>query len=420
MTPEETHHTGGVVPAHWAPMLVGSAVVGLVTGLVILGVKVAVQESEKELLKAQPWVISVVLMAGAVATVLIVRYVAGRSPSTTDRYIEQFHPDTTAIDPMHAPGRLAASISTGASGAPMGLEGPAVYAGSAVATALRRSVPWLRHVDLHLLMVAGAAAGVAAVFKAPLAGVLFALEAPYRRSSVHSAVIPGLVGSTVGYLTLIVVKGTEPQFPVGPVDIDTGHMFGAAALGVFCGVGARAFVFLIHRAERVARREPAVARGFVAGAALVGLLLLGRALTGENVAITAGFNASEWALDPSHSLALLLAVLGVRLVATTVAVGGGMVGGLFVPLLAMGTILGSAFADLTSVEETALFVVVGGAAFLAAGYGAPLTAVAFVAEITGQPGIIIPGLIAVTTAELVMANRTVSPAQVEPEPHERR
>ena len=63
-------------------------------------------------------------------------------------------------------------------------------------------------------LVAGAAAGVAAVFKAPLTGVIFALEAPYRRTFVHSAVVPALVGSTVGYLTLIVVTHTIEEAAV--------------------------------------------------------------------------------------------------------------------------------------------------------------------------------------------------------------
>ncbi|MDX2382160.1 MAG: chloride channel protein [Acidimicrobiia bacterium] len=399
------------IPDHWTRMVAGSALVGLVTGLIMLAVKVIVHDVEEELLKAEPLLIAAVLMAGAVTTVLVVRYFAGRSPSTTDRYIEQFHDDPEAIDVGHAPGRTAASVTTGASGIPMGLEGPAVYAGSAVATWVRRFIPQLSMVDMHSLLVAGAAAGVAAVFKAPLTGVIFALEAPYRRTFVSSAVLPALVGSTVGYLTLIAFKGTEPELPLDNIDISVGYVFGAAVLGIVCGACARGFASLVHRAEHFATKEPAIVRGLLAGALLVGMFVLGRLLTGENVAITSGFNASKWALDPSHSIPLLLAVLGVRLVATSVAVGGGMVGGLFVPLLAMGAIVGSIFADVASIDETALFVVIGGAAFLGAGYGTPIAAVVFVAEITGLPGFIIPGLVAVAAGQLVMSNHTVSPAQ---------
>ncbi len=355
------------VPEQWIRMILGSVVVGLLTGLVVLAVKILVEEGTKELAKAEPLVVSIVLLAGAIATVLIVHFLAGRSPSTTDRYIEQFHDEPDPIEVRHAPGRLVASVTTGASGAPMGLEGPAVYAGGAAATAVRR---WLRPfatVEMHALLVAGAAAGVATVFKAPLTGVIFALEVPNRETFERSSVVPALVGSTVGYLTLIVVKGTDPVFPLADIDITVGYVFGAAVLGLVCGVCARLFARLVHIAEHVAGRGPVLARGVVAGAALVGLFLIGRGLTGENVAITAGFNATEWALDPDNSLPLLLAVLGLRVVSTTAAVGGGLVGGLFVPLLAMGGMVGAIVADVGSVEETGLYVLVGGAAFLGAG-----------------------------------------------------
>ena len=406
-----------VVPHQWVRMVIGSAIVGFLTGLIMLAVKSLVHESEKKLLEADPWVIAAALMVGAVATVLIVRYLAARSPSTTDRYIDQFHGKDHPIEVGHAPGRLAASVTTGASGIPMGLEGPAVYAGSAIATWLKNRVRGLADIDLRSLMVAGAAAGVATVFKAPLAGAIFALEAPYRRNFAQSNVIPALVGSAVGYLTLIAVKGTEAEFPQSEVEIGIGYVFGAAAVGLVCGLAARAFAALIHRAEAYATREPALGRGLLAGGLLVAMFVVGRILTGENVAVTAGFNAAEWALDPSHSAFLLIAVLAVRVVATSTAVGGGMVGGLFVPLVAMGAIVGSLLADLASVEETALYVVIGSAAFLGSGYGTPLAAVAFVAEITGQPGFIIPGFVAVVAGQLVMSNRTVSPAQTQDEPH---
>lgn len=402
-----------LIPEQWVRMIGGSTLVGLVTGLAILGVKVVVEEADKELLKAEPWVVSVALMAGALATVLIVRYLAGRSPSTTDRYIEQFHDQPDGIEVSHAPGRLVAATTTGAAGVPMGLEGPAVYAGSAAATAVRRWVRPFTTVEMHALLVAGAAAGVATVFKAPLTGAIFALEAPYRNTFQRSSVVPALIGSTVGYLTLIVVKGTDPVFPIDDLDITVGYVFGALVLGVICGACARAFAHLVHRAESSATREPAIVRGLVTGAVLVGIFLLGRALTDENVAITAGFNATEWALDPDNSIPLLLAVLAVRVVATAVSVGGGMVGGLFVPLLAMGGIVGAIVADVGSVEETGLYVLVGGAAFLGAGYGTPLAALAFVAESTGLPGFLIPGVVAVAAGQLVMSNRTVSPAQTE-------
>jgi CIC family chloride channel protein len=85
---------------------------------------------------------------------------------------------------------------------------------------------------------------------------------------------------------------------------------------------------------------------------------------------------------------------------------------LFVPLMAAGAVIGRLFADAGNVADAALYVVVGAAAMLGAGYAVPLTAVVFVAEFTGQAAYIVPGLLAMTTAHLVVGNRSVSGSQI--------
>ena len=93
------------------------------------------------------------------------------------------------------------------------------------------------------------------------------------------------------------------------------------------------------------------------------------------------------------------------------SIAGGGVGGLFIPLMAAGAVLGRLFADAGSSEELSLYVTVGAAAMLGAGYAVPLTAVVFVAEYTGQATMIVPALLAVTAARIVVGSRSVSPAQ---------
>jgi CIC family chloride channel protein len=138
---------------------------------------------------------------------------------------------------------------------------------------------------------------------------------------------------------------------------------------------------------------------------------LGRLLTGENVATTAGLPVVEWALEPNHSIPLLAAVLLIRTFGTSVAIGGGGAGGLFVPLIATGAIVGRIFADAGNIEELTLYVLVGGATMLGAGYAAPLTGVIIVAELTGQASLVVPALLATTVAMTTVGNRSVSHAQ---------
>jgi CIC family chloride channel protein len=92
-------------------------------------------------------------------------------------------------------------------------------------------------------------------------------------------------------------------------------------------------------------------------------------------------------------------------------VAGGGVGGLFVPLVVAGALLGRAAGVAVGGLDAELAVVVGVAAFLGAGYRVPLAAVTFVAETTGRAGFIVPGLLAAVAAELVMGHDSVTAYQ---------
>jgi CIC family chloride channel protein len=150
----------------------------------------------------------------------------------------------------------------------------------------------------------------------------------------------------------------------------------------------------------------------LSGATLAGLFVAGRIATGESVVLGPGYSAIAWTLDPSHATWLVLFLLLLRCLATTATVAGGGVGGLFVPLVVAGALTGRALGGAVHALDTNLFVVVGVSAFLGAGYRVPLAAVMFVAETTGRPGFVVPGLLAAVTAELVMGRSSVTTLQV--------
>jgi CIC family chloride channel protein len=178
------------------------------------------------------------------------------------------------------------------------------------------------------------------------------------------------------------------------------------------GLVARLVIMLIRLGERLSDRGHWLIRGSLAGLTLGVVFAVGYALTDEKEAvITSGFSTFEWTLEADHALWLLAAVLLLRAVGTSTAIAGGGVGGLFVPLLATGAILGRMYADFGDPEEVALYAVIGGAAMLGTGYAAPVTGVIFVAEITGQPDVIVPGILAMTAAVVTVGHRSVSPAQ---------
>ncbi|MFW2332426.1 chloride channel protein, partial [Ilumatobacter sp.] len=161
----------------WKPMaalVAAASAIGIVTGIVALALEHLVDDVVKELFEGPVWLPAVAVVVGAVLTAVVVRFAAGDSSASTEVYVDEFHQESPTVEPKYAPGRLLAAFTTLGSGAPLGMEGPAVYTGTAVATGLRRWWPTLGGVSHNPLLVAGAAAGVAAVFKAPVAGAIFA------------------------------------------------------------------------------------------------------------------------------------------------------------------------------------------------------------------------------------------------------
>jgi CIC family chloride channel protein len=394
-----------------AARLLAATVIGIVTGLAVLALEHLVEDVLHEVFEAPVWVPAVVVFAGAVITAVVIRYLGGRKTESTEVYVEQFHHTDPDMDLGHAPGRLLGSFTTLASGAPLGLEGPAVYTGSAVATFIHRRWSVLRGDAFHALLVAGSAAGIAAVFKAPAAGAIFAMEVPFRGRFAGERLLPAIFGAASGYLTMALVDGVESEIEVPLIELTVGRAFLSGLLGLTIGIAAIGVIKLVTTAEHATSRWSAGVRALLAGGALAGIYALGRGMTGEPLALTSGNSVIDWAIKPDHAIWLLLGVFALRAVGPAVSIAGGGVGGLFIPLMAVGAVVGRLFADASSTDDVALFVVVGAATMLGAGYAVPLTGVVFVAEYTGQATVIVPALIAMAAARLVVGNRSVSPAQ---------
>jgi len=386
--------------------------IGIVTGLVVLALEHLIDELLHELVEAPAWVPAAVLIAGAVVTAIVVHYLGGGSSSTTEVYVEEFHLDAPRIESKYAPGRLLGALTTLGSGAPLGMEGPAVYTGTIAAAVVHRRRPAMVASTHHALLVAGAAAGIAAVFKAPAAGAIFAMEVPFLGRLAHERVLPAIFGSAAGFLTMATVDGFSPELEVPLIELTYGRVAMCAVLGLIVGIAAMGVIALIGLAERSHDRWSASTRALLAGLLLAGVYGIGRAATDEPIAITSGNSVIDWAIQPDHAVWVLVVVFLIRAVGPAISIGGGGVGGLFIPLMASGAVVGRLFADAASSEELALFVVVGAACMLGGGYAIPLTAAVFIAEYTGQASVIVPGLVAITVTRLVVGSRSVSPAQV--------
>lgn len=392
-----------------------AVLVGVLTGLgVAIFEKVVNEELFLRLLDAPLAVQALAPLAGLLLAAASLRWLAGgASPSTADEYIKAFHDQSGRLDRGPVLGRLLASAFTLASGNPMGYEGPSIYYGASTGDRIqRRFSRWFARDEINTLMVAGAAAGVAAIFKAPATGAVFALEVPYQDDLARRMLLPTLFAAASGYVTFAAINGTRPLLPIsGAPPFDLRDLGGAVLLGLVCGGGARIFAAMVGVAKRQAREGNPFLRAVVAGSGIAVLFVISRRVLHETLLLGPGYLAIRWSLEPTHAVVVVLLLFVLRALATAGSVSGGGVGGMFVPLVVQGALLGRAMGGALNSSSGNLFPAIGVAAFLGAGYRVPLAAVMFVAESTGRPGFVVPGLIAAAAAQLMMADSSMSPYQ---------
>ncbi len=400
--------------------------VGVVTGLIVAAVA---ELSEKVLLEQvlhlPPWQRMIAPALGLWGAVLMLRWAnAGRqlTPSTSEEYIRAFHDRNHPMRFRDLPGRLLAGIVTVGSGGAVGLEGPSIYAGATAGNAMQRVVRRLfRGREGYALLVAGAAAGVSAIFQAPATGVLFALEAPYKSDLGRRALLPALLSSAASYVVYVLVTDFDDRpFEIGTemVSVQFGRqeLLGAALVGALCGLLASGFCRVLAIAKRVHGSErPWWLIALGSGGILIGLAALCEWVFDAPLSLgpTAEGQLVDWALNPEASLWLLGLLLAIRMMATSTVLAGGGVGGVFIPLAVFGLIVGRLVGGWIELgpESLAFFPFIGVAAFLAAGYRTPLAGVMFVAESTGAPLFVVPALVAVAVSQVLIGNASVSQFQ---------
>jgi len=394
-----------------------AAVVGVLTGGAVALLDTVILGIEERAAEWPLWAVAAAPALGLALAALILRWIGGRlSPSTADEYLKAFHDSRYPLPGRALVARTLASVATLGFGGPMGLEGPSIYLGTTIGSWVRvLSGRLLSARDRRVLLVAGAAAGVAAIFKAPATGAIFALEVPYQDDFARRMLLPSLVGAATGYLTFAAFHGTEPLFLVSEsVPFNYSDLLAALALGILAALGARLFARGLHWAKDRSGTTAAWLRVLVAGAVLAAFVFISNWACGAPLSFGPGYSALSWAFDPSRALWAVAVLLVVRTVGTIAVVGGGGVGGLFVPLVVGGALTGRLVGGAIHAIDESLFTVIGVAAFLGAGYRVPLAAVMFVAETTGQPGFVVPGLLAAVAAELVMGSSSVTSYQLTP------
>ncbi len=330
------------------------------------------------------------------------------------------------IKPHNMYSSIIASAITTSFGGSVGLEGPTVATGAAIGSNVSR----LLRLDykLVILMLGSAAAGaMGAIFKAPIAGIAFALEVIMLQLTTVS-VLPLLIASATGALTAYFFLGQSTLYTIEYVQpFELGNIPFYILLGIVTGFFAlyflRTYIFIHDAFDRI----PQWWRRFLLGSFLLGgLIYLFPSLYGEGYsAINSSlqgdysyvFDHTFYAGLSEHTLVLvgvLLLIVLFKAMATTLTFSAGGIGGIFAPTLFMGVNVGLAYAILCNFLGLDLpvsnFALAGMGGMIASVIQAPLTAIFLIAEITNGYSLFMPLMITVTFSWItfrIFENRSI-------------
>lgn len=327
----------------------------------------------------------------------------------TDIMIRAFHGPTGRVNTSITAVRGAGAILTIASGASAGQEGPISLIGAGAASWLADRLK-LTARERRTLLLAGAAGGLGAIFRAPLGGALTAIEVIYREDFEADSLLAALFSSTTAYSVFTIFYGTDPIFHVPDLKLSSvSELPFYALLAVACSMAAWAFVWCFRRAkyhffaplrQRIGVVGTTALGGFMAG--IVGMLfpqLLGGGLEWVELALRGDLPL----------LALCLLALG-KTVDTALTIGSGMSGGMFAPSLYVGGMTGTAVGTLFQtyfpdiITKPAAFGIVGMSVFFSCATGASLGPLVMTCEITGTYGLLVPLMLATGCGLLLSRN----------------
>ena len=306
---------------------------------------------------------------------------------------------------------LTAPITIGFGGS-VGLEGPMVVTGAGISSQLAR----LFHInqsDRMLLLACACAAALAAIFKVPLAGILFAIEV-FGLDLTLSSLLPLFVASLSGVLTSYIFFGNAALLPIYVGDSFLMHNIPFyLLLGVVGGFMSAYFTFVYEGVNRFFSKFSSAYLRIVIGGAILGLLvfvmppLYGEGhevinhLKAGHPELSISSNIFGWNLENPWVVILLLGGLVLfKVVATSVTFGAGGVGGIFSPMLFMGGVMGNCFARIINQIDIlpyklplANFTWIGMTALMTGVLHAPLTAIFLIAEVTGGYSLFVPAMV---------------------------
>lgn len=357
------------------------------------------------------WPIVGLLLSGYVLKVLKVR-----SVGMLNEVVVHYHEPPPVLSLRDDALKAGACIATVGFGASAGLGGPSQWLGARIGLYFvrfgRRFVAVLHDLtDQHAILI-GAAAGVSAIFRAPLTGTLLALETPFSKDLDATALLPASIAALVAHVVHGLLADNSPLLPFpGSVSHSIPAIFGAACIGIVAGTISRKFqrimIWTRARTGQMSWARRAFAGGIVTSAtAAVALWFFQDTWT-----LQSGLPMGHAAFGAEFIGLAALALLALKLVSVWATFGTSGVAGLLVITLTVGSLIGATMAPLLPDLSTQAACAIAVCAYLAANYNAPLTGIALAAE-WGGTGLLALAWVAVLIAAWIGEGLANTPAKV--------
>ncbi|MFH0731171.1 MAG: chloride channel protein [Pseudomonadota bacterium] len=361
------------------------------------------------------WLFCLPAMGGLISGWLVYTFAPEAEGHGTDAAINAYHNKGGYIRgrvPIIKTIASAITLTTGGSG---GREGPIAQIGAGFGSFLATKLH-LSDKDRRIMMAAGIGAGVGSIFRAPLAGALFAAEVLYKDPEFESEVIiPAGIASVIAYCVFCMVFGwgalfVTPEFKFNnPLELGPYLVLALVlvAVGVIYIKSFYGITRLFKSLNIPNHIKPAIG-GLCTGA--IGFFL--------PYTLAFGYGMAQKALDNELGITVLLLLAFGKILTTSFSIGSGGSGGVFGPSVviggALGGVVGQIFHSLMPgvVTQPGAFVVVGMAGFFAAVSNAPISTIILVSEMTDSFHLLLPSLLVCSVAYLAAQRWTIFGRQV--------
>ena len=392
----------------------------------------------RELDAARPfrwWLLLFLPAAGALASGLISQLAPETRGGGGDAMIDAFHRKDGVIRRRVAWVKALASMFTLGTGGAGGREGPTMQIGGALGSwvgGLLKVPP----AERRILMVAGVAAGIAAVFRTPLGAALLAVEVLYRDDFESDALIPAVLASVTAYSVVISIFGESTLFAhPGRFPFIIKHLWLYGVLAILVTMLASVFMKSLRTVQlaSAALKVPEWMKPALGGAALgvfcvpiilfvgwrlaqpgQGVGLLGGGYGAVQVAIT----GASWLPTGWSGAGLLLFLCFAKIVASSLTIGTGGSAGDFAPALVIGGLFGGAFGRVAQMVtgdpriDAGAFALVAMGTFYGGAAHAPLSSLVLVCELAGSYDLLVPLMLAEGIAFVALRKQSLYHAQV--------